>query len=477
MGRNHQEVTLRPRPLELLVYVGQDVRAYPVPPDGELSLGRASSNDIRVEHRSVSRNHLRFYIDGTVYIEDLGSSNGTYLVEQDKIVSLDERTKGGRDRHDRRLPPGERRELSVGSVFRIGSVMLVLQSRKHSVGVESLDTADSKLRGPAVLLDPQMVSVYGLAARAAASDISVLILGETGSGKEILAESIHFRSPRAAGPFLRLNCAALSESLLESELFGYERGAFTGATQTRIGLLESSSGGTVFLDEVGELPLSIQVKLLRVLEERIVRRVGANRGRHVDVRFITATNRELKKEVHVGNFRKDLYFRINGVLLTVPPLRDRVSEIEPLARHFLQTFCQRSKMPVPELTSEAIEAMLHYDWPGNVRELRNAMERAPFLSAGGPLLPEHMPAGSAFPDEDVLSTEDEFASNTAIFSAPAGFEHIQPSPLESSERDRILGALETCGGNQTRAAQLLGISRRTLINRLDEYGLPRPRKR
>ncbi len=473
MGRSNQDPTLRPRPLELLVYIGQDVRAYPLPPTGRLTLGRASSNDVRIEHPSVSRSHLQLTIDGGVYVEDLGSSNGTFLVAPE---AKSRRASDLMGRGDRRLETGVRAELGIGSLFRAGSVTLVVQSRKHSAGVDDLRAAKEALRGPAVLLDDGMVALYELATRAASSDIAVLILGETGSGKEVLAETIHFRSPRAAGPFLRLNCAALSESLLESELFGYERGAFTGANQARVGLLESSNGGTVFLDEVGELPLSIQVKLLRVIEERSVRRVGANRGRKVDVRFLTATNRDLRREVAAGHFRKDLYFRINGVHLNVPPLRDRVVEIEPLARHFLEAFCRRSGIPVPELTDDAVEALLRYPWPGNVRELRNAMERAPFLSAGRPLVAEHMPSGSLFPDADLGTSAEDFGGNTALIAIPAGLPRPPPAG-NGTEKDRILSALEACGGNQTRAAQLLGISRRTLINRLDTYSVPRPRKR
>ncbi len=478
MGRTHQDITLRPRPLELLAYVGHDVRAYPLPASGELSLGRASNNDIRVEHPSVSRAHLRLSIEGSVFVEDLGSSNGTFLVEQDRRGDRSGTGTETHDQADRRLAPGERVELSSGSVFRAGSVILVVQARKHSGGSEELTAAEERLRGPAVLLDQQMIQIYELATRAAASDISVLIVGETGSGKEVLADTIHFRSPRSRGPFLRLNCAALSESLLESELFGYERGAFTGANQTRVGLLESSSGGTVFLDEIGELPGSIQVKLLRVIEERSVRRVGANRGRPIDVRFITATNRDLKREASIGRFRKDLYFRINGVEVQVPPLRERMVEIEPLARHFLDAFCRRSGIPRPELTAEAIDALLRYQWPGNVRELRNAMERAPILSAGAPIGPEHMPTCSAFPEAEPDTTSGDFSESTAVFRSPQSLSRSQGTLATAlPERQRILGALETCGGNQTRAAQLLGISRRTLINRLDEYGVPRPRKR
>jgi DNA-binding NtrC family response regulator len=321
-----------------------------------------------------------------------------------------------------------------------------------------------------VLVDEQMKRIYELAARAAQSDISVMILGETGVGKEVLAETIHYRSNRAAQPFLRLNCSALSETLLESELFGYERGAFTGANQARVGLLESTDGGTVFLDEIGDLPLTTQVKLLRVIEERSVIRVGGNKSRKVDMRFVTATNRDLGRLVALGKFREDLYFRINGVQIRLPPLRDRKSEIEPMARFFLSAFCQRSRVPEPELTPAAVERMLTYSWPGNVRELKNVMERAPFLCGAGPILPEHVPYDTPAVEYMVTSVDDS-PENTDVFDLPG----LQPA-AGADERQRIMKALEACGGNQTRAARLLGISRRTLINRLEEYNLPRPKK-
>jgi transcriptional regulator with PAS, ATPase and Fis domain len=331
-----------------------------------------------------------------------------------------------------------------------------------------------------VLIDPAVKSAYELITRAAATEISVLILGETGAGKEAMAETVHQRSPRRNGPFLLLNCAALSETLLESELFGHEKGAFTGAHASKAGLLESTAGGTVFLDEIGELALGTQAKLLRVLEERSVLRVGATKPRRIDVRFVTATNRDLTREVRAGRFRGDLYYRISGLVVRIPPLRDRLSEIEPLALHFLAEFCEQLGQPVPELTASAVAALQSYEWPGNVRELKNVMERAVLLSGSAPITQEHVLSEPAPSDDELFERKgsgadaDDFDEPTQVISRPKEPPSSTPG---SEERDRLIRALEACGGNQTRAAELLGISRRTLINRLDRWKLPRPQKR
>jgi two-component system response regulator AtoC len=293
--------------------------------------------------------------------------------------------------------------------------------------------------------------VEDIARRAARARVSVLITGETGAGKEVLARKIHAWSPRAERPMIAINCAGLCESLVESELFGHERGAFTGARGPKAGLVESAEGGTLFLDEVGELPLPVQAKLLRVLEAREVLRVGAVAPRPLDVRFIAATNRDLETEVAHGRFRADLLFRLDGIRLKVPALRERVQEIPALAALFLAEFCQREGWPASTLSEEALAAMARHTWPGNVRELRNAVERAALMCQDGRITA----ADLALPVEVV----DE---------AEVG--------LELSQRERILAALAACAGNQSRAAELLGISRRTLINRLDDFGVPRPIK-
>ena len=307
-----------------------------------------------------------------------------------------------------------------------------------------------------VVIDPAMRRLFDLAARVAHGGISVLLLGETGTGKEVLAEYIHQRSPRAAGPLVRLNCAALTDSLIDSELFGHERGAFTGAMRERRGLLESAHGGTALLDEIGELPPPAQAKLLRVLEAGQVLRVGASIPQPLDVRFVAATNRDLDADVVAGRFRRDLYFRLAGAILAIPPLRERRGEIEALARRFAADAAARLGRPAPRIAGAALAALRARAWEGNVRELRNVIERAVLLADGGEIDLHHLPSGAAAP----ALRADRLADQLAAI-----------------ERDRILAAIQACGGNQTRAAEALGMPRRTLIKRLDHYGVERPRKR
>jgi two-component system, NtrC family, response regulator AtoC len=362
---------------------------------------------------------------------------------------------------------------------------------------------------PIVVHDGAMQRLHRLVERIASGMISVLLLGETGAGKEVLAAEIHRRSPRHDKPFVRINCAALAESLLESELFGHERGAFTGAVQTKVGLLESAQGGTVFLDEVGELPPSTQVKLLRVIEEREILRVGSVKPRPIDVRFISATNRDLEAEVRRGAFREDLYFRLNGVSLIVPPLRERVSEIERLAKTFVGEACAQAGRPdTPAIAEDALGLLKRYSWPGNIRELRNVVERAVLLCADGPITSEHLPvdklgatllsganrwgvapigAGIMQPRSASLSLPPLSDASPPTLRPPFGAPLLGTAddpdgptvPLraavEALERQRILEALQQCGGNQSRAAKLLGMPRRTLVSRLAQYGIPRPR--
>jgi DNA-binding NtrC family response regulator len=360
------------------------------------------------------------------------------------------------------------------------------------------DEARSELLSISVEIETEerggMSGVEELVARVATSTISVLILGETGVGKEVLAESVHRQSLRADKAFLRLNCAALSEALLESELFGHERGAFTGAVAQKRGLLETADGGTVFLDEIGELPLSAQVKLLRVIEERMVTRVGGLASRALDVRFIAATNRDLEVEVARGTFRQDLFYRLNGVTIVVPPLRERKGEIERLARTFLVAAARGRPRP-PRLSAEALQMLLAYSWPGNVRELRNVIERAVLLSPDGEIAPKHLPTEKI--NAPVMARVSPRVSLPPLPGMPQApvppFDHgtdawpvvRETSPpsgtglraeLAAIERERILDALERSAWNQTKAARLLGMPRGQLMARLDQYGIARPRK-
>jgi DNA-binding NtrC family response regulator len=314
-----------------------------------------------------------------------------------------------------------------------------------------------------VVASESMRRVYALAQRAATSKINVLILGETGVGKEVLASAVHRMSGRKDGPFVCINCAALSETLLESELFGHEKGAFTGATHSKEGLLEAADGGTVFLDEVGEMPLPLQAKLLRAVESRQVTRVGGLKARSIDVRFVAATNRDLEREVERKTFREDLYYRLNGISLTIPPLRERPAEIESLGRSFLAQAAKTTRKRVPALSAEALELLTTYCWPGNIRELRNMMERAFLLCDGGEITGEHLPV------EKMQGTRPELPEPGP---AAATNGHRRSGTLD---RQRILEALAKSAGNQTRAAKLLGMSRRAFCDWLTRLNIPRPR--
>ncbi|MBN1652783.1 MAG: sigma 54-interacting transcriptional regulator [Deltaproteobacteria bacterium] len=582
---------------ELLIIINNTVSSFPLPPSGQITIGRSRNADVQIVDPSVSREHARLSIDDSFSIADLGSANGTAI--KGKPIALDKEV-----------------ELMLGEVVEIGSALLMVQRRPISTrewriwahgyfqdrlenecarvsrnansfgllrvrcGKEaSVDAvqqvlasalrnddvvglygpgeyevlaiernaeevralADSLLQalqeagvlaktgvarfptdgttahtleavagaqtrdydelteegeGRVIVLSAAMKKIYDFVSRIAASDIAILVLGETGVGKEVVAEAIHNRSPRRDKPFLRLNCAALSESLLESELFGHEKGSFTGAVQTKRGLLETANGGTVFLDEIGDLPAQVQVKLLRVLEERQVWRVGSVTPRKIDVRFISATHRDLERSIVAGNFRQDLYFRLNGVSLHIPPLRKRKEEIEPLAREFVRR-SQRGRGRggrLPVLSKEVISLLLQYPWPGNIRELQNAIERAVLLGENGQIMPEHLPiekmtATLSTPIDGSYNKEDSNppqplkAQTSETVNPPPGKAPVDMSladmlkqQVQTMERQHIIEALNRCGGNQTRAAKQLGISRRTLISRLEAYSLPRPLK-
>jgi len=461
-----------PHRRRLLAFWKHGSATFDLPDSGVVSVGRGRECDVRIDHASVSRKHARFHLGKRVAVEDLGSSNGTVV--------------GGRA-----VPRGEIAAVEPGVVIEVGSAMLLVQGGDADraavpVGDITPPTGDDDARPhhgrptmppPAagvtaevtrqenrvVVEDAAMERLYRLGELVAKSTISVILLGETGAGKEVLAEMIHRKSPRARGPFVRLNCAALPDNLLESELFGYERGAFTGAVSPKPGLLEAAHGGTVFLDEVGELPLATQAKLLRVLESGEVSRLGSLKPRPIDVRFLSATNRDLDAIVASGTFRQDLYYRLNGISIHVPPLRERKAEIRAFARAFLRDASKKGGRAEPVLSPGALAKLEAHTWPGNVRELRNVIERAVLLCQGETIGPDHVMLGpTAGPPRDPTLPP---SSRSAVASAA------------DDEKQRIIDALERCGGNQKEAAKVLGISRRTLVYRLDAYGLPRPRKR
>lgn len=397
-------------------------------PGAELVVGRGQEAHIQVLDPSVSRRHLLIRGGPPPTVEDLGSSAGSAM--------------GGE-----RLRAGEPRAIPLGGAIEIGSAVLLLQ------GVPTSQHADGTATDAGA-----MGSLQRLIELASPSSLTILILGETGVGKEVIATRIHALSSRAKGPFVKVNCAAFSDSLLDSELFGHARGAFTGATHDKAGLVEAAHGGTLFLDEVGEMSPETQAKVLRVLDNREVRRVGATQSIAVDVRFIAATNRDLEAEVTQGRFRSDLYFRLNGLALRVPPLRHRRTELLQLAREFAAAAADRAGRSPPGFTRAAEVALLAHSFPGNVRELKNLIERGVVLSQGGPIDVDHL-----------------LLSEPAVAIASDDARRLRDA-VEAAERSQIVAALATADGNQSKAAELLGVSRRTLLNRLEAYGLPRPRK-
>jgi len=304
--------------------------------------------------------------------------------------------------------------------------------------------------------------VQALVGKVARANTTVLITGESGTGKEIVARLVHRYSDRAKGPFVPVNCGALPENLLESELFGYERGAFTGANNTKRGLFEEAEGGIIFLDEIGELPLPLQVKLLRVLQERRIRRLGASEERPVDARVIGASNRDLRARAERGQFRQDLYFRLNILHIELPPLRERQEDLPVLVEHFLTRFCRKLKKPPMNLSEEALEVLRGYRFPGNVRELENLMERCVALHSGGAI------GLDLFPD-NVLAPVPARGEAVRELELPAGGVDLE-AYLAALKGHFLRGALERCEGNKTRAARMLGMSFRAYRYWLQEMG-------
>jgi DNA-binding NtrC family response regulator len=547
-----------PRP-SLHFVTRREAFSVTLPIDGELMIGRGDQADVLLGDDSVSRRHARVSARGeAVTVEDLGSSNGTFL-------------------HDRPIAPGEPVTVGVGDVLLFGEVPCLVQGGRttarrtwssgyiykrveehrrsgsstpltllrvrvrgtvpsgfeswliDAVGprdvVSELQSNEAlallygrdggelealvtllreRLRAPGcrvdlvtatwprdgddaaalltrtalslrealrtqgapevVLLSPAMLQLHARLEQVARGTINVLLLGEMGVGKEVFAARLHELSPRAKKPYLKLNCAALTESLAESELFGHVKGAFTGATATHAGLIEAADKGTLFLDEVGELAPTMQARLLRVLEARCVRPVGGTQEKPVDVRFVAATNRDLKAECAAGRFRPDLHSRLNGISLTIPPLRERPEEIDALAQLFLErAVVENGLSTVPTLSPEARALLRRCEWPDNVRGVRNAIDRAVLLCDGATITP-----GDLLLDAPTAADDAEPGA-TASARGPL-------SAKDKDDRDRVLDTLEGCLWNQSEAARQLGMSRKALIARIEKYDLPRPRK-
>ena len=325
--------------------------------------------------------------------------------------------------------------------------------------------AEPAAEGP-IALDPAMTLLLARAAQVARAEASVMIAGESGTGKEVLARHIHAISRRARGPFVAINCAALPESLLESELFGHEKGAFSGAVAARRGKFEQADGGTLLLDEIGEMDPRLQAKILRVIQEREIDRLGGTAPIRVDVRLLAATNRDLLAEVSEGRFREDLYFRLNVVAVRLPPLRERPADILPLAEHFSLRYARANGVPTRPLSTLARHALMAHAWPGNVRELENAMHRAVLLAEGHEIT---LDAIELAPARRRIAAAPEVGSAQPVQNSSGRVTALVGRKMEEVERDLILETLSHCLGNRTRAAEILGISIRTLRNKLQDY--------
>lgn len=355
--------------------------------------------------------------------------------------------------------------------FRREEVSLVVQrSLDHARLMKENARYREELQERAVLTglvgsSPAMLEVYKLVARVAQGKSTVLLEGESGTGKELVARAIHRHGSRRDGPFIPVNCGALPDTLLESEMFGHEKGAFTGAVGVKHGLFETADGGTLFLDEIGELGPSLQVKLLRVMQDQEIRRVGSTTSTKVDVRLIAATNRDLAAMVKENKFREDLFYRLNVVRIKLPPLRERREDVRMLAQHFLQKYTEGGDHPFRGFSAEALSCLEHYRWPGNVRELENAVERAVSLSHGPVVLPEDLPEAvrSGVPSD----------SAPVVVPSPVKVEEQSESllTLEEVERRHLLRVLKEMKGNKVKAAKILGIDRRTLYRMAERFGI------
>jgi transcriptional regulator with PAS, ATPase and Fis domain len=450
---------------------GREVRTIPLESGSTYALGRHETADIVLDHPSVSGRHAILTMSDPPSLVDVGSPGGTY-VDGDRLLSH------------------EPVELGVSCTITLGSVSLLFgQCEQRLSGVRraasfGFDPKESTPVNAAVvspvLHNADMRRLYAFAKQAAPTSVSVLVTGETGVGKELMAQAIHRFSPRAHRELVVLNCAAIPENLVESELFGYERGAFSGAVGPKPGLFEAAHGSTLFLDEVGELPLSVQAKLLRVLETGDVPRLGAVRPTRVDVRIVAATNRNLLTEIARGAFRNDLYYRLNGLTISIPPLRERPEDIEELARHFSASAMAGTRV---RFSDAALAALRAHPWPGNVRELKSVIQRATLVKRGEQIEPVDLLFDAVSPSLRIPAPATAHRSSTATevelsdaFSPAELPTAVIRAELEQRELRRTKEALERTAGNQTEASILLGISRQTLMNRMDRLGISRPRK-
>jgi DNA-binding NtrC family response regulator len=468
----------------LLVFSGATSWMYRLPPTGEVIIGRSEAADLRIEERSVSRQHARLAIDvDTVTISDLGSHNGTYVnkvritgsctLQPYDVIRIHKTTLVFHATSLGSSPTAGLLSVAYVSepVLAGGSEAVGEAAAGHLVGLERPCRILTVGAQRAIVADPSVVQLYALIERLAPVGLPVLITGETGCGKELVATAIHTLSQRGGRPLILVNCAALHDALVESELFGHQKGAFAGAVSTKPGLIESASGSTLFLDEVGELAPAIQAKLLRVLESNRVTRVGDVREREVDVRFVAATNRDLEADVAAGRFRRDLFFRLSAATLHLPPLRERPLELPLLAAAFLDEACRLNGREVMRISDAAMTVLLAHPWPGNVRELKNLMQYVAAAVPAEVLLAEHVIKR--------LGRLRPLQPPAIDLATPEDSPRFRPiaDELRELEITRIRQALEATGGNQTRAAGLLAMPVRTFFEKAKQYGLTPKKKR
>ena len=440
----------------------------------EIRIGRGREADLQLPDRSVSRFHARIYRFGNRYfLADLGSRNGTHV--NGKPIT--------------QLPLDDGQTFTIGP-YRIhflwpagtplpneeptvtpGASPSPLPSPAPAASVAtttfSVEAASTHVKKRVNIEHETLNATFGMVGesppirklietirRIGLSDAAVLIEGETGSGKELVARGLHNASSRNYRPFIVVNCGAISPELIESELFGHERGAFTGATAQRRGAFELAHNGTIFLDEIGELPYTLQPKLLRALEQKEIKRVGGNETLLADTRILAATNRNLKEEVAKKTFREDLYFRVGAICISAPPLRERREDIAPLSKHFLALLNSNSTRPVPTLSPAALDILVSHDWPGNVRELRNAIQRAVVMAEG----------------EELTAADFSFL-RASSHASPEQETSQGLTRWEQAERTNILAELSRQSGNKTRTARVLGIAKSTLFEKLKKYGI------
>ena len=415
---------------KLVVLSGPDKGAVFVLDQPELTIGSKEDNIVILSDPTVSRTHAVLReTDGRYVIKDLNSTNGTYL---DGVLVKEA-------------------VLEFGRTMTLGETEMKLVPFQEKIDAfPSSQNVFGAVYGQSLA----MRQIFGILEKVASTDVAVVLEGETGVGKELLARAIHENSSRAKGPFVVFDCSAVAANLIESELFGHERGAFTGATHSRRGVFELAGGGTVFIDEVGELGLDLQPKLLRVLEAREVRRVGGTLTQRIDFRLIAATHRNLTQAVSEGGFREDLFYRLSVLRIRIPPLRERKDDIPLIARHLLLNLSKEFKMVSgPTITPETLEILNSYDWPGNIRELRNVLSRA--LAIGG---------------------RDEIRPGDLLLSSDTGSGHRETDSLvgkslEEIERTAIVQTLQSRQGNKTQTARALGIAYSTLYEKLKKYGI------